>query len=83
MTFTSEADARINIDQLLREAGWDPADKQQVTTEVGISLDLNEISSEFSSKLTDEGPVSYSSIKADYVLRAVDGRWTSDSRTGP
>jgi type I restriction enzyme R subunit len=74
MLFTSEADARINIDQLLREAGWDPADKQQVTTETGISLDVNEISSEFSSKLTDEVPVSYSPKKADYILRAVDGR---------
>lgn len=53
---TSEADARINIDQLLRDAGWDPADKQQVTTEAPITVDLNEISSEFSSKLSDDAP---------------------------
>ncbi|MCD6327998.1 DEAD/DEAH box helicase family protein [bacterium] len=30
---TTEADARINIDDMLRRAGWDPADKLQVTTE--------------------------------------------------
>ncbi|MBM3331723.1 DEAD/DEAH box helicase [candidate division WOR-3 bacterium] len=29
----SEADARIVIDRLLREAGWDPEDKSQVKTE--------------------------------------------------
>lgn len=74
MTFTSEADARINIDQLLREAGWDPADKQQVTTETGIALDVNEFSSASSSNLTDEGPATSALKKADYILRAVDGR---------
>lgn len=30
---TTEADARILIDRLLAQAGWDPADKSQVTTE--------------------------------------------------
>jgi len=30
----SEADARIVIDDLLRAAGWDPADKSQVGTEI-------------------------------------------------
>ena len=30
---TSEADARIIIDELLRRADWDPADKSQVRTE--------------------------------------------------
>ncbi len=29
----TEADARIVIDDLLRQAGWDPADKSQVLTE--------------------------------------------------
>lgn len=33
----SEADARILIDALLRQAGWDPADKSQVRTEVSVS----------------------------------------------
>jgi hypothetical protein len=34
---SSEADARILIAALLREAGWDPTDKSQVQTEVTIS----------------------------------------------
>jgi len=33
---STEADARIVIDELLRQAGWDPADKSQVLTEVSI-----------------------------------------------
>ena len=33
---STEADARIVIDDLLRQAGWDPADKSQVLTEVSI-----------------------------------------------
>jgi len=33
----SEADARILIDALLRQAGWDPADKSQVRTEVSVT----------------------------------------------
>jgi len=34
--FSTETDARILIDDLLRKAGWDPADKSQVLTEVPI-----------------------------------------------
>ncbi len=34
--FSTEADARIVIDDLLRQAKWDPADKSQVLTEVSI-----------------------------------------------
>ena len=33
---SSEADARIVIDQLLRQAQWNPADKSQVRTEVTV-----------------------------------------------
>jgi type I restriction enzyme, R subunit len=33
---STEADARIIIDDLLRQAAWDPADKSQVLTEVSI-----------------------------------------------
>ena len=35
--YQSEADARIEIDELLRQAGWDPADKSMVSTEVHLS----------------------------------------------
>ena len=34
---TSEADARIMIDDLLRQASWDPSDKSQLLTEVPLS----------------------------------------------
>ena len=36
----SEADARIVIDAMLRQAGWDPADKSQVRTEVTVTENL-------------------------------------------
>jgi type I restriction enzyme R subunit len=35
---SKETDARINIDELLRQAGWNPADKSQVLTEVTVTL---------------------------------------------
>ena len=34
---SSEADARIKIDKLLRQADWDPADKSMVRTEVHVT----------------------------------------------
>ncbi|MEH1839916.1 MAG: DEAD/DEAH box helicase family protein [Nostoc sp.] len=36
--FSKETDARINIDDLLRQAGWNPADKSQVMTEVSAPM---------------------------------------------
>ena len=33
---TTETDARILIDDRLRQAGWDPADKTQVLTEQSV-----------------------------------------------
>jgi type I restriction enzyme R subunit len=76
MLFTSEADARIDIDQLLREAGWDPADKRQVGTEVAITLSsvVNELESMASSTLTDEPETTSAPRKADYILYSIDGR---------
>ena len=73
MPYDSEADARINIDQHLRDAGWDPADKQQVRTEVPISLNANvgELDVPTSSRLTD-GDIGQK--KADYVLFTFDGK---------
>jgi type I restriction enzyme R subunit len=76
MTFTSEADARIDIDQLLRDAGWDPADKRQVGTEVATTLSslVNEVESIASSMLTDEPLTSSAPKKADYILYSINGR---------
>jgi type I restriction enzyme R subunit len=70
--FSSEADARILVDEMLRLVGWDPADKSQVLTEVPV-------------KMTDEGiaepgasyagqPVSTQSGRIDYVLLDQRGR---------
>ena len=36
VTESKEADARILIDDQLRAAGWNPADKSQVLTEVKV-----------------------------------------------
>ena len=40
MTHARETDARILIDDQLRLAAWDPADKSQVLTEVRITRNL-------------------------------------------
>ncbi|MCL5046012.1 MAG: DEAD/DEAH box helicase family protein [Actinobacteria bacterium] len=40
---STEADARIIIDDLLRQAGWDPADKSQVRTETQIDLIISKV----------------------------------------
>ena len=76
MSFTSEADARIDIDQLLRDAGWDPADKRQVGTEVATTLSsvVNEVESIDSSVLRDEPLTSSAPKKADYILYSINGR---------
>lgn len=76
MLFTSEADARIDIDQLLRDAGWDPADKRQVGTEVATTLSslVNEVESIGSPRLTDEPLTSSAPKKADYILYSINGR---------
>jgi type I restriction enzyme R subunit len=69
----SEADARINIDQLLREAGWDPSDKRQVRTEVAITL-VPGLSESDESNADARLRSAQAPKKADYVLHAEDGR---------
>lgn len=78
MSEENETDARIIIDALLRAAGWDPADKAQVRTEVGVAAVADE------SNLVDgdslrvgEAAVEYrgaSPARADYVLLDTNGR---------
>jgi type I restriction enzyme R subunit len=34
--YLKETDARIVIDGMLRQAGWEPADKSQVLTEIAV-----------------------------------------------
>lgn len=74
MICSSEADARIHIDQLLREAGWDPADKRQVSTEVPVSSNVNEVAAAFSATITDGDTVRSAPGRIDYILHAADGK---------
>jgi len=77
--YSTEADARIVIDDLLRQAGWDPADKSQVLTEVsvrGTSWIVAESVAPYGSKqshLTPDGD-EISIGRADYVLQDRRGR---------
>lgn len=68
---TTEADARIIIDDLLRQAGWDPVDKRQVLTEQYIrSSTLAQGHATYTleaSRLTSDGD-EIPTGKADYVL---------------
>src|SRR2546428_173640 len=68
--YESEADARILIDALLRQAGWDPADKSQVRTEVSASGP-----SALQEALADSPePEPTDSGRGDYVLLGTNGR---------
>src|SRR5206468_4849045 len=66
----SEADARILIDALLRQAGWDPTDKSQVRTEVSVT----------SAAALKDAPVGadvaelMEARRTDYILNATNGR---------
>ncbi|MEJ5359220.1 MAG: DEAD/DEAH box helicase family protein [Desulfobacterales bacterium] len=77
--YSTEADARIVIDDRLRQAGWDPADKSQVLTEYPIQDTSGVIPKpkapqgnepSLKSKDGDEIPTG----KADYVLLDRRGR---------
>ena len=80
---TTEADARILIDGLLKEALWDPADKSQVVTEVYIQSADKNLSAGLKIKETQSG---YGENKipgqikkpvfgrVDYVLQDSQGR---------
>ena len=73
--FTTEADARIVIDDLLRQANWDPADKSQVQTERAVYAQKK------NSDEVRESKIPYSpqkqnqpSGRTDYVLYSQSGR---------
>lgn len=80
---TTEADARILIDDLLKEALWDPADKSQVLTEVYVQqiketvfagLEMRDLESDYEHQGKEEGNKKPVSGRADYVLRDSKGR---------
>jgi len=74
--FSKETDARIVIDDLLRRAGWDPADKSMVLTEVttgtlsGAALAAEVSGLEGASIASDQSLPG----RADYVLLGQNGR---------
>jgi type I restriction enzyme R subunit len=75
VAITSEADARILIDDQLRAAGWDPADKSQVRTEVPVTafggVAVSGASTDFPRTSDDD---SLKVGRSDYVLYDQRGR---------
>lgn len=78
--YSTEADARIVIDELLRQAGWDPGDKRQVFTEFAIpDVSRGTISESVAtygakSSRIDAADHEVFTGKADYVLADRRGR---------
>src|SRR5688572_15395679 len=68
MKYDNEADARILIDALLRQAGWDPADKSQVRTEVAVS------GAEAMHDRPASAPAGDDDRRSDYILLGSNGR---------
>ncbi|MEK9139396.1 MAG: DEAD/DEAH box helicase family protein, partial [Bacteroidota bacterium] len=68
----SEHDARILIDDLLRQAGWDITDHQQVKTGVPVysTTGVSEPAGDYQGNVPPKRPSGY----ADYVLCAQNGR---------
>ena len=66
----TEADARILIDELLRQAGWDPADKSQVRTEVTVTGPAKVKDAPTGAGVTEEEDPR----RTDYVLLSQNGR---------
>ena len=74
--FSKETDARIVIDDLLRQAGWDPADKSMVLTEVATGTLSGAGFAAETSGLAGASVASDQSLpgRADYVLLGQNGR---------
>ena len=75
---TKETDARIIIDDWLRQSGWDPADKSQVLTEVKAGAGFGGVA--YPGADSDSGALRTSdgdevpTGRADYVLLDQRGR---------
>ncbi len=72
---TKETDARIIIDESLRKAGWNPADKSQVLTEFSVQGTIDRVAENNAGAIYGK-PDSFASPsgRADYVLQAGNGR---------
>jgi len=66
---STEADARIVINDLLRQAGWNPADKSQVLTEVSVKGDNKDRVSAPEADYLNDSPSNAGKMgRADYVM---------------
>jgi type I restriction enzyme, R subunit len=76
--YLRETDARILIDDLLRQALWDPADKSMVLTEVPIPAShRRDVSAEgqgIDGAVITSGTDAIPTVRADYVLLSQNGR---------
>lgn len=80
--FSKETDARILIDDQLRQAGWNPADKSQVLTEIAVygrgagvaARPVREGAGSDGAVLTTADGDSIPTGRADYVLLSQNGR---------
>ncbi|MBW1793320.1 MAG: DEAD/DEAH box helicase family protein [Deltaproteobacteria bacterium] len=80
--FSKETDTRIIVDDLLRQAGWNPADKSQILTEITVYgkgsvhtvPPVREGSGGDSAVLTTSDGDSVPTGRADYVLLSQNGR---------
>ena len=71
----NETDARIIIDDLLRQVGWDPKDKSEVGTEVYVAAgSVQSPIPAFSPEPATEVVVPIGNCRADYVLYGQNGR---------
>lgn len=71
--YSTEADARIIIDDMLRQAGWEPADKSQVLTEFFISCSSGAVAEpggfhELNPSWIIQDDDSTSTRRVDYIL---------------
>lgn len=76
-SYSKETDARIIIDDQLRQAGWDPADKSHVLTEVTVKSSkgaglISEKDTHDGSSITSDGD-EIPTGRADYVLLSQKG----------
>lgn len=75
VTNKTEADARIEVDRLLQAAGWNPADKSQVITELHVSSETFVADGHGSAAaLSVAEPAADYGGRADYVLLNQRGR---------
>lgn len=76
MNFSSEQDARIIIDDLLKDAGWDLRDKFQVRTEIPVHSYVTDEVREPSTSLSENELTAKNKLlgRADYVLYNRDGK---------